>query len=78
MAAFTLRLEPKLAKTFQQVCQKKGFSKTGLIVSLIRDFINQNEAPPQKPKPSSLFYGLVGVVHLGGDALKDSEALYDE
>jgi hypothetical protein len=79
MHAFTLRLEPSLAKKLDLVCKRKGYSKTGLMKSLIRNFIEQETlgtTPPQTtPQPmdgkKKGLAALVGIVSLGGDSVKD-------
>ncbi len=76
MYAFTLRLNPKLNKSFDKLCVARGFSKTGLIQALIRDFVEKHSSQPKATKPE-MFKGLVGMVRLGGDAVKDSEDLFE-
>lgn len=74
MPAFTLRLEDDLSKKLDQACQKYGYSKNGLIKSLIRDFLEGKSSPTQS---QPLFQDLVGVVSLGGDSLKDTENFFE-
>ena len=79
MTAFTLRLENSLAKQLDQFCGEHGYKKTGLIVSLIRRFFEkeQKEALPSSKKGSKNLKKLVGVVSLGGDAVKDADTYFE-
>lgn len=78
MEAFTLRLEPALAKQLDQICRSEGYTKTGLVKSLIRDFLNKRSASPRSPAGSpSRLRKLVRVVTVGGDAVKDSEGYFE-
>ena len=73
-STFTLRLEPELGLRLDTLCEKRGFSKTGLIKSLIRDFLEKEQPgslPAGKAKPS--LQDLVGIIHLGGDAVRDAD-----
>ncbi|MBU0505653.1 MAG: ribbon-helix-helix protein, CopG family [bacterium] len=74
MTAFTLRLDDSLAKKLDHICEKRGFSKNGLVKSLIRDFLNK-ETLPLKEKHS--LASLVSVVNLGGNAVHDSEEYFE-
>lgn len=83
VAYFTLRLEPSLAKKFDKVCRQKGYKKTGILNSLVREFIQKEEAAPSPPAPINMrasadFRGLVGIISLGGDAVEDSETAWFE
>lgn len=83
MNAFTLRLEPPLAKKFEKFCREKGYSKTGLVKSLIRDFLARQE-PAQatapfkykNPGPAGLAK-LVGIMSLGGDSVEDKRHVFE-
>lgn len=77
MEAFTLRLEPDLAKQLDQVCRNEGYTKTGLVKALIRDFLGKRSVLPAKTTGPSGLKKLVRVVTLGGDAVKDSEAYFE-
>ena len=82
MHAFTLRLEPALAKKLAEFCKKKGYSKTGLVKSLVRDFIERETAsvPDKKTVPPDGekrgLASLVGIVSFGGDSVKDCNELF--
>lgn len=76
MNAFTLRLEPPLTKKLDKICREKGFSKTGLIKSLIRDFVDKQEKIPSRATAASGPSSLVGIVKLGGDAVRDAEEIF--
>ena len=79
MTAFTLRLETPLAKKLDQICRQKGFSKTGLVKSLIRNFIDE-QIQPAKTKPDkqkNKQNSLVGIVTLGGDAVLDANSIFE-
>lgn len=77
MQAFTLRLDPPLAKKLDRICKQKGYSKTGLVKSLIRDFVEKETptAPPEKTPPREGekrgLAALAGIVSWGGDSVKD-------
>ena len=73
MEAFTLRLEQGLAKQLDQVCRSEGYTKTGLVKALIRDFLGKRSSLPSKNTGHSNLKKLVRVVNLGGDSVKDSE-----
>lgn len=80
MEAFTLRLEPALAKQLDRICQAEGYTKTGLLKSLIRDFLTKKSRLPSLPsreRSLSRLKKLVRIVTLGGDAVADSEAYFD-
>lgn len=84
MSAFTLRLDASLGKKLETFCSKRGFSKNGLIQTLIRDYLSlyHNEqkstpVPPLPPHSLGKFRGLVGMISLGGNALEDTEDLYE-
>ncbi len=73
-STFTLRLEPELGSRLDTLCEKKGFNKTGLIKSLIREFLEKEQSnclPKGKAKPK--LQNLVGIIHLGGDAVQDAD-----
>lgn len=83
MSAFTLRLEPALSKKLDKICRDKGYSKTGLVKSLIRNFVAEEDKPQTFKMPSSeeqmkALEGLCGIVKWGGDALKDSEKIWED
>jgi len=78
MSAFTLRLEPTLAKQLDRICRDKGYKKTGLVKALIRDFLKQEAAPAtRKAAPQANLKKLVGIVTLGGDAVSDADAYFE-
>ncbi len=72
MTAFTMRLDNNIAKQLDKICKEKGYSKTGLLKTLIRDFIKTQTTLSAKKQGKGIS-SLVGVVNLGGDAIKDSE-----
>ena len=74
-STFTLRLEPELGSKLDALCQKKGFNKTGLIKSLIREFLAK-EQPGFLPQGKPQLQNLVGIIRLGGDAVQDSEVAH--
>ncbi len=78
MSAFTLRLEPELAKKLDQVCREQGYKKTGLVMALIRDFLEKEDSVrPIKQPPQQDLKKLVGIVSLGGDAVEDADAYFE-
>lgn len=77
MNAFTLRLEPALTKKLDKICHERGFSKTGLIKSLIRNFIEKQDKLPTTNGKASGLEALVGIVRLGGDAVQDAEDVFE-
>ena len=78
MTAFTLRLENSLAKQLDQFCAEHGYKKSGLIISLIRRFFEgEKELTPASKKQTKKLKNLVGIVSLGGDAVKDTEAYFE-
>jgi hypothetical protein len=81
MNTFTLRLEDRLAKKLDKICRLRGFKKTGLIKSLVQNFVAKEEeqgvVETQKFRSLNL-RSLVNIVSLGGDAVEDCENLYDE
>jgi hypothetical protein len=90
MSAFTLRLEPPLAKKLERVCREKGYSKTGLVKSLIRDFLERTASkknassgtvrhamPSIKGKGGGGLASLVGIVSLGGDSVLDKRHVFE-
>lgn len=73
-AIFTLRLEPELGSKLDALCEKRGFNKTGLIKSLIREFLEREQSgylPKGRTKPK--LQNLVGIIRLGGDAVQDAD-----
>lgn len=77
MTAFTLRLENDLSRRLDQFCKEHGYKKTGLIVSLIRRFFEGEKGVPLSKKQAKTLKKLVGIVSLGGDAVKDSDACFE-
>lgn len=77
MNSFTLRLEPPLTKKLDKICHERGFSKTGLIKSLIREFIDRQDKLPTTGNKASGLNSLVGIVRLGGDAVQDAEDVFE-
>lgn len=76
MSVFTLRLDPTLAKSFGRFCNEKGFSKNGLINTLVRDFL-KNQSSSKKAKSKVSLKKLVGIVSLGGDSVADADAYFE-
>lgn len=76
MTAFTLRLDDTLARQLDKACREKGYSKTGLVKTLIKKFLSgvTDIAPEQKTKKS--LRSLVGIVRLGGDSVVDTEEYF--
>lgn len=79
MTAFTLRLDNTMAKQLDQFCKEHGYKKTGLIISLIRRFFEgeQKETVPPSKKQTKKLKKLVGIVSLGGDAVKDADVYFE-
>lgn len=80
MTAFTLRLEPALATQLDQFCREHGYKKTGLILSLLRDFLKgkkTGQAADSRKRQARNIEHLVGAVTLGGDSIKDAECYFE-
>jgi hypothetical protein len=41
MSVLTLKLEPELEKELETICHRKGYKKTDLVKTLIRNFLNK-------------------------------------
>lgn len=77
MNAFTLRLDETLSKKLDRICMQQGYSKTGLVKVLIREFLDkQSQTRPNQHK--NKLSDLVGIVNIGGDALDDMDSFFDE
>lgn len=77
MTAFTLRFEDSLAKKLEKICLQKGYSKTGLIKSLVRDFLEKNDPAHPAKKTTQSLKNLVGIVRLGGHAVDDADNVFN-
>lgn len=78
MPALTLRLPPSLAKSLDKVCKEKGYKKTGLITTLIRDFLKREKNKPiYRGGRAEDLEPLIGMMSIGGDAVEDSELYYE-
>lgn len=85
MHAMTLRLDDRTSKRLDRVCRKKGYKKTGVIKSLIDDFLAAEEKPFVIPmrakdyKPATIYNlsKLCGIVSLGGDSVEDTEDYWE-
>lgn len=80
MSSFTLRLEDPLTKELDQVCEDHGYTKTGLIKSLIKDFLEKVPANKKKQQPyikNKRFADLCGIFQFGGNAVKDEEMIFE-
>lgn len=74
MEAFTLRLEPNVSRRLHDICRKRGYKKTGLVNALIRDFLDREQGKIKGAAvQSTQFKNIVGIVSLGGDAVKDAD-----
>lgn len=84
MTALTVRLDPETAKQFDQFCKKYGYSKNGVIKSLICNFLHEESESEKILQKNKMKMGklnlndLVGIVSLGGDAVEDSETAWWE
>lgn len=67
MPAFTLRLDDDLDKDLDKLCEEQGYSRTGLIKALIRNFVESRQKPPDlRPQPARVdLKSVVGIVSLG-------------
>lgn len=70
MNVFTLKLNNSLAKQLDRFCRQHGYKKTDLIISLIRNFFKKKQKETKLKK-------LVGMVSLGGNAVKDAEIYFE-
>ncbi|MBI4125044.1 MAG: hypothetical protein HY466_03820 [Deltaproteobacteria bacterium] len=79
MSVFTLRLDPGLAQKLDRYCKESGYKKTGFIAALIRKFFQKEEfpSPPSRKTQKRRLKGMVGIVSLGGDAVKDADAYFE-
>ena len=72
--SLTLRMNSVLAKRFDEFCHSEGYSKNGLLLKLIQNFLNQRHL--EKIKPSSTLKNLkryAASINLGGDALAETK-----
>lgn len=77
MTAFTLRLDDHVARKLDHLCRERGYKKTGLVKALIRDFLKKATPQNSRNKQSKSLSSLVGIVNLGGDAMKDDGGYFE-
>ena len=69
----TLRIDPPLAKRFDAVCAAEGYSKNGLLLRLIQNFLLQRQMETVKPISNAReFKKYFGIFSMGGDAVQES------
>lgn len=76
MTTLSIRLDDRISKEFDQLCKHEGYKKNGLIVRLITDFLHSKKVSI----PSISFHdisSIEGKVSLGGNALDDTEQVFD-
>lgn len=89
MVAFTLRLDDSLARKVEKKCRHAGCTKTGVVKKLLKQWLDEDESPPQKSHNQILLekYGgvskrplsdFIGCISVGGNALEDSETAWFE
>ncbi len=76
MATLSIRLDDTLNQEFDRLCERKGYKKSGLIVRLVREFIERSKGATPLPAVSDFTWE--GRLSLGGDALEDTEKAFDE
>lgn len=75
MKALSIRLDDDLNEEFDELCHQEGYKKNGVVVKLIRGFV-QKKRKPKGVKIKDLMK-FSGVLSLGGDAMADTEH-YDD
>lgn len=88
MLAFTLRLDDSMAKKLDKKCRREGYTKTGLVKKLLKQWLT-GDHPQEKSHNQILLekYGgvskrplsdFVGCLSIGGNALEESETAWFE
>lgn len=79
MSMFTLRLEDSVTKELNQICENQGYTKTGLIKSLIKDFLGKERVGKKRPShaKNKRFADLCGVFQFGGNAVEDEDMIFE-
>ncbi len=77
MTTLSIRLDDNLGRELNLLCQKEGYKKSGLLIRLLREFLEKKKAPPSIPSLQD--FSWEGKLTLGGDALEETEkAFFDE
>lgn len=89
MLAFTLRLDDSLAKMVDKKCRREGYSKTGLVKRLLKQWLEDDGKTQEKSNNQILLekYGgvskrplsdFIGCISLGGNSVEDCDNIFDE
>lgn len=77
MTTLSVRLDDDLNREFDLLCRKDGYKKGGLVVRLIREFI-ENKKSIHPSATLKTVASLEGKLSLGGNALDDTEQVFHE
>lgn len=77
MTTLSIRVDEHLNKEFDHLCEQQGYKKSGLIVRLIREFIEKSKKS-ENLLPVVSNFSWEGKLSLGGNALEDTEKVFDE
>ena len=79
MTTISLRLDDDLNQELDRLCEKEGYKKSGLLIRLLREFLEKKKAPPPIPTiPTFQDFSWEGKLTLGGNALEETEKAFDE
>lgn len=76
MTTISLRLDDDLNQELDLLCKKEGYKKSGLLIRLLREFLEKKKASSSVPTLQD--FSWEGTLSLGGNAAEDADKVFDE
>ena len=65
MKAISIRIDDRLGRQFEEVCQETGYKKNTLLTRLIASFVRHHHATTGSAKKRDPFAGVIGLMQAG-------------